>query len=218
MIPMSESRKDIVVWGAGGHARVVLDVLRQNGFQIAGVIDDENTKRAGEEFCGAKIFSDIGPLAGRVPYAFIAIGGNLVREQKARMVLSKGFTLALAIHPRAVVAADVELGAGSIVMAGAVINPGARIGGNVIINTSASVDHDCVIGDAVHVSPGAHIAGAVRIGRQAWVGIGASVIDRITIGERSIIGAGAAVIRDVPDDTVAVGVPARETRRVDAMK
>ncbi len=205
-----KSNEKIVVWGAGGHAKVVAEVLRLNGVKIAGFVDDENPVRRGREFCGAKIFTSAEQcMAGGIRQIFIAIGDNAARQQKARLARARGLRLiSAAVHPRAIVAPDVTLGAGTIVMAGAVINAGSTVGENVIINTLAGIDHDCAIGNGVHISPGVRMAGKVKVGALAWIGIGASIIDDITIGERALVGAGAVIIRNVLPRAVVVGVPA----------
>ena len=208
-----ESSKKVLVWGAGGHAKVVVDLLRTNGFDVAGFIDDQNPTREGELYCGARISVDVDCSdPSRSRNVVIAIGDNSAREQKALLAKSKGFKLISAIHPRATIARDVEIGAGVVVMAGAVINSGAVVGDGAIINTCAIVEHDCVIGDWVHISPGARIAGGVRIGKLAWIGIGATIIERINVGEKATAGAGAVLIRDVPPGMTVAGVPATELR------
>jgi sugar O-acyltransferase (sialic acid O-acetyltransferase NeuD family) len=219
---MSEARK-IILWGGGGHALVVADILRcQGGWEIVGFLDDADADRRGEAFGGATILGGREQLARLreqgVGHAIVAFGDCAARLELADVVRRHGFELATAVHPRSTVARDVSIGAGTVIAAGAILNPAARLGENVIINTAASVDHECVIEDGAHVSPGAHLGGRVRVGRAAWIGIGASVVPRITIGAGSIIGAGAVVIEDVPPGVVAYGVPARVRRGVEDRK
>jgi sugar O-acyltransferase (sialic acid O-acetyltransferase NeuD family) len=210
----TETRTRVVVWGAGGHAKVAGEILQLNGFEIAAFIDDENPAREGETFCGTKIFCGADGLFVRgLRKAFIAIGDNFARAQKAQFAEAKGFELISAVHPRAVVAHDVQIGRGSIVMAGAVINPGVTLGANVIVNTLAGVDHDCRIGDSVHICPGAQLAGTVTVGHLTWVGIGATIIDHVTIAQEVIVGAGSVVIDNVQPNVVVAGAPARVIRQ-----
>jgi sugar O-acyltransferase (sialic acid O-acetyltransferase NeuD family) len=200
---------DLVIYGAGGHGRVVADVVRRGGrHRIVGLIDDAvvggrfELPILGDRSClGAKL--------DRRTEVIVAIGDNLTRGQVAALVTGLGFRLATAVHPSAQVGEGVVLGAGTVVMAQAVLNPGTRTGENVIVNTGATVDHDCTLEELVHIAPGVHLAGNVRIGARSTVGIGASVIQGIRIGRGARIGAGAAVVMDIPDDSTAVGVPAR---------
>jgi UDP-N-acetylbacillosamine N-acetyltransferase len=206
-----------VIWGSGGHAVVIADAIRISGARtVAGFLDDVNPTRSGETFCGASILGGREQFdalkRGGISTMVIAIGDCDHRLQMAEAACEAGFHLVTVIHPRAVVAEGVTLGAGTVVMAGAVINPGARIGQNVIVNTGATVDHDCVLEDGVHVCPGVSLAGGVRIGRAAWVGIGSTVIQRVCIGARAFVGAGAVVLRDLPENIVAYGNPARVIR------
>jgi acetyltransferase EpsM len=204
----------VIIWGAGGHAKVVADIIRlEDVFEVAGFLDSIDVERRGENFCSANILGGAEQLEllrdQGVKHAIVAIGDNRARLRLADKFASSGFKLAVAIHPRAIVATDAKIGAGTVIAAGAVVNPGCTIGRNVIINTAASVDHDCDIGDASHISPGAHIAGNVTIGSRAWVGLGASIIEKIKIGNGATIGAGALVIRNVPSAVVVAGHPAR---------
>lgn len=208
----------LVIWGASGHASVVADIVQLAcTHEIAGFIED-GSPATNREFVEAFI------LGGRerldsllttgVSELIVAIGDCAARTRLATMAREKGFTLAKAIHPKATIAGNVKVGAGTVIAAGAVVNPGATIGENVIINTSASVDHDCVIEDGAHIGPGCHLGGRVRIGRETWVGIGAVVRDGIVIGSRTTVGAGAVVVKDLPDGVLAYGVPARVIRKI----
>ena len=208
----------LVIWGASGHARVVADIIRaEQSYEIAGFLDDQNPERAQTEFCGTLILGGQEQLEGLlkrgISHLIVAVGDCQARLRLSALAQSIGFKLATGIHPRATIAADVHIGDGTVIMAGAVINPGAHIGENVIINTCASVDHDCVIEDGVHISPGGRLAGNIIAGRAAWIGIGATIINGIRIGAGAIIGAGSIVLRDIPDDVCAYGVPAKIIKR-----
>jgi len=203
----------VVIWGAGGHAKVVAEILRARGIEIVGFVDDINLGRRHEPFCGATVLGGRDEFEKRQHNGLLSViigfGANTRRLSAGQLVKSLGFMLVSAIHPSAIVAPDVVVGAGSMVAAGVVINPGSTIGESAIVNTSAIVDHDCTLDDGVHVGPGVNIAGHVHLGRCAWIGIGATVIDHKRIGEGAIVGAGAVVIDDVPDGVVVAGVPAR---------
>ena len=202
--------------GAGGHARVVIDALQLlGGYQIQ--LLDQNPSTWGETVLGApvlggdsllpELFSD-GIRAG-----FVGVGGvrnNAPRRRLFEMLRDHGFDVIRITHPQACVARAVEIGCGTVIMAGAIVNVSVHIGSNVLINTGAIVEHDCQLGDHVHVATGARLAGGVRVLSGAHIGIGASVLQKITIGENAVIGAGSVVLRDVPDGTVVVGIPGRE--------
>jgi len=210
----------IAIWGASGHGMVVADIVRLQGvYKIVGFLDDVNPGHHGAEFCGATILGgkeQLGPLLVRgVIHILLGFGDCKMRLELTRVLQAQGFSLPVAVHPQAIVAEDVVLGAGTVIAAGAVVNPGTRIGSSVIINTSASVDHECIIGDAAHICPGVHLAGRVVVGQAAQIGIGATVIDRIHIGAGSVVGAGAVVVTDIADGVVAYGVPASIRRMVD---
>jgi sugar O-acyltransferase (sialic acid O-acetyltransferase NeuD family) len=205
----------LFIWGAGGHARVVADIVRlARAYEVAGFLIDRQPRRDGATFCGAPLFGgdDLERLGSAgFSHALVAVGDCAARLRLAEAVSARGFVLATAVHPRATLAADVAVGLGTVVAAGAAVNPGACLGANVV-NTGTSIDHDCRLADGVHVAPGARLAGRVTVGRGAWVGLGALVKQEVTIGAGTLIEAGAVVVRDLPDNVLAYGVPARIIR------
>jgi UDP-N-acetylbacillosamine N-acetyltransferase len=208
----------LAIYGASGHAMVVADIVRLQGvYKIVGFLDDVNPDRHGSEFCKASILGgreQLCTLMERgVRHVLVGFGNCKLRLELTAFLQEQGFVLPVAVHPRAIVAEDVELSPGTVIAGGAVVNPGTRIGGSVIINTAASVDHECILEHGVHISPGAHLSGRVVVGRAAWIGIGAAVVDRVHIGAGTVIGAGAVVINDMPDDVIAYGVPAKVIRK-----
>ena len=218
---MPAKSSKLVIWGAGGHATVVADIVRLNGrHKIVAFVDDSPNGRTAQSL-GAPIVRErealVEILRGGTGEMIIAIGDCAVRLHLASVAKEMGFRLASAIHPRATVASTAEIGAGVVIAAGAVVNPGAVLGENVIVNTSASVDHDCLLEDGVHICPGAHLAGNVTVRRGTWVGIGASVIEGVEIGKGSMIAAGGVVVSNMPDGVLAKGVPAKVFRRIESV-
>jgi sugar O-acyltransferase (sialic acid O-acetyltransferase NeuD family) len=201
----------MLLYGAGGHGKVVLDAVLGAGWEAIGVIDDDPAL-TGTLFGGIPVFgadSDLSVLQIRARFAVVAIGDNARRVERATALRALGFELPAVVHPASWVSPRSSLGEGVVVVGGAVVNSDAQIGPFAIINTGATVDHDCDIAEGVHVAPGAHLAGGVRVGALSHVGIGACVIENVTIGRHSVVAAGAAVVRDVPDGAVVAGVPAR---------
>jgi len=219
MTHKAQVREKIVVWGAGGHAKVVVEILRLvGGYEIVGFLDDINRDRWGGEFCDARILGGSERLsalrAAGVENLALGVGDCQARLKMIRTGRRLGFSFPKIIHPGAIVSAEATISEGTVVVAGAVINPGSKLGAAVVVNTSALVDHDCVIGDGAHICPGARLAGGVRIEEGAWVGLGAVIIERLSVGKGAYIGAGAVVLKNVPESVLAYGVPARIVRKL----
>jgi sugar O-acyltransferase (sialic acid O-acetyltransferase NeuD family) len=202
-------KKKLYVYGAGGHGKVVADILLSLGLPLAGFLDD-GFEMAGRKILDLPVLGGIDWLLERRAAAAVAlgIGNNLARQKVADRLRQRGIDLPAAIHSSAVVAASTTIGAGVVVMAGAVINPDAKIGRGAIINSGAIIEHDVVVGDFAHVSPGAVTGGAVRIGELAHVGLGARILPGISVGPHATVGAGAVVIREVAPGITVAGVPA----------
>ena len=211
----------IIGIGAGGHAKVMLEILRTDpGCRLVGLLD-RNRELWGKEMAGVPVLGGDELLdklrAEGIHHAFIGVGsvGNSARRQKLyELALSHGFQVVSAIHPRAIVSPSARIGGGVAIMAGAILNADVRLGDNVIINTGAIVEHDCSIGNHTHIATGALLAGEVHVGEGSHVGIGASVKQGMRIGRNAIVGAGAVVVKDVPDNSIFVGVPARFLKAV----
>ena len=204
------SIKDVIVIGAGGHAKVVIELLRQAGDNVAYCVSTDATKKS---CLGVSVLIGDEWLSKlRVEgyhRAFVAIGGNRLRLRMAVIIRELQYDMVNAISLSAIISPSAKIGVGVAVMAGAVINAEAEIDDFAIINTGASVDHDCRIGQAVHVAPQSALAGTVLVGEGAFLGIGCRVLPDISIGEWSVVGAGAVVIKNIPNNVTAVGIPAK---------
>jgi sugar O-acyltransferase (sialic acid O-acetyltransferase NeuD family) len=205
---------NIVIIGAGGHGKVVADILQHDPeVKIAGFIDDDKNM-LGQLIDGCRVLGNFASLpeltAGyKLDGAVIAIGDNKVRARLYEELEKTGLKHKSAIHTHALIAKDVDIGSGVVIASGAVISTGTRVGNNVIINTGVVIDHDNYIEDHTHISPGVKLAGRVTVGKYTHVGLGVTIIEDISIGENCVIGAGAVVVADVPANATAVGVPAR---------
>jgi len=204
----------VVVVGAGGHAKVCIELLRAAGEEIAWCIggDDAVGDCLGVPVLGGD--QHLSQLRGRgFERAFVAIGDNTARRRLGDELQALGYELVNAVSPSAVVSPSARLGVGVAVMAGVVINADAEIEDLAIVNTAATIDHDCRVGVAAHVAPQCGLAGNVEVGVCTFVGVGSSVIPGVHIGDHVMVGAGAVVISDVDDGATVVGVPARALDR-----
>ena len=201
---------EVVVIGAGGHAKVVIEILRASGYIVNYCVGGAD---AADHCIGVPVLkgdSWLNDLYSKgCSHAFVGIGSNQVRLKLANLVRNIGYELVNAVSPFAVVSPSAKIGVGVAVMAGAVINAEAEIGDLTIINTGATIDHDCRIGQAVHIAPQSALAGTVLVGEGAFLGIGCRILPDISIGKWSVIGAGAVVIKNIPKNVTAVGIPAK---------
>jgi UDP-perosamine 4-acetyltransferase len=200
----------LLVVGAGGHAKVVIDAADAAGFEIAGVIG-----AAGDppEILGRPVvtaFEGI-PADGFI----VAIGDNAVRSRMFAAYLSEGFAPITVVHPSAIVGTDVVIEGGTFLAAGVIVNAGTRIGADTVLNTGCTVDHDCIIGEHTHIGPQVALCGAVTLGEGVLFGVGACASPGASVGPWSVVGAGAAVVGGLPAHTVCVGVPARPVRALE---
>lgn len=210
------SERPVVLLGAGGHARVVLDVLRLRGYRILGVCAPELP--AGSQWQGLEVLGDDAALeALGADEIWLANGIGLVPRGMARRRVqnaysARGYSWLTLEHPSSQRASASSLADGVQLMAGAVVQPGCRLEAGVVVNTRATVDHDCQLAEHVFVGPGAVLCGAVTADRGAFIGAGAVVLPGIHLGEDAIIGAGAVVTRSVEAGCTAVGNPARTVK------
>jgi sugar O-acyltransferase (sialic acid O-acetyltransferase NeuD family) len=203
----------LLVVGAGGHAKVVADILLSQGLNVAGFLDDDPNTWGGTPL-GLPVLGSVDSYASYSPEGLVmGVGSNIARKQVVERLGAEAHGLwRNAVHPKATLASSVRLGVGVVVAAGVIVNPDSVLGDHVIINTGAIVDHDCTIGSYTHIAPGVKLAGGACVGEGALIGIGASVIPLRTIGEWATVGAGAVVVDDIPDGVIAKGVPARWER------
>lgn len=183
------------LYGASGHAKVIIDILRASGQQVEALVDDNPVLNR------LQGYTVLHESKGLAPF-IVSIGVNAIRKKVAE---SLDTVFGKAIHPSAIISPSAVIDEGTVVMQGAVIQAEVRVGRHCIVNTGASVDHECIIGDYAHVSPHATLCGNVQVGEGSWVGAGAIVIPGVKIGRWSVIGAGTVVTHDIPDGVVAVG-------------
>jgi sugar O-acyltransferase (sialic acid O-acetyltransferase NeuD family) len=198
----------VYLYGAGGHSRVILDILESNNVTVKAVFDDDPAHAklknvpvtSGIRLLGSENFTEF-----EHPF-IISIGSNVRRAEVAWLLRAK---YGVAIHQSAIISPKATIGTGTVVLHGSIIQASAVLGEHVLINTAASVDHDNIIGDFAHISPHATLCGHVEVGEGTHIGAGAIVIPSVKVGKWCTVGAGAVVLRDVADFSVVVGNPAR---------
>lgn len=192
------------LYGASGHAKVIIDILRSSGIIVDALVDDNESIH---ELNGIKVVhkeKSFSPI-------IVSIGNNSIRK---RIVESLTGHFGKAVHPSALISPSAKIEEGTVVMSGAIIQADVNVGKHCIINTGASVDHECQLGDFVHISPHSTLCGNVRIGEGTWVAAGCTIIPGINIGKWSVIGAGSVVVKDIPDGVLAYGNPCKVIRKL----
>ena len=194
---------EMYLYGASGHAKVIIEILEKNNIEVKGIFDDNESITSLFDYNVYSYPNGFDPLHHEM---IISIGNNSIRK---KIAAEKDVNYGTAIHPFTSISGRSQIGNGTVIMAGVVINSEAAIGKHCIVNTNASIDHECIVEDFVHISPNAALCGNVTVGEGTHIGAGTVVIPGVTIGKWCNIGAGSVVIRDVPDYTTAVGNPSR---------
>lgn len=212
----------VIGLGAGGHAKVLIEILQLNPqYELVGLLDRDSST-VGQKVLDVPIIGDDSLMdtlvRNGVSHFFVGLGsaGKLApRVRLYEFARSQDLTPVSIIHPTAIVSPSAKLGAGITLLACSIVNASAQLGENVIVNSGAIVEHDCQIEDHVHIATGAKLAGTVHIGRCTHVGAGAVIRQGITVGQNVIVGLGAVVVRDVEDNVTVVGVPARPMKKTE---
>lgn len=194
----------VYLYGASGHAKVVMDIARLVYVEVPYLIDDNPQVN---ELDGIKVLHSAEGLFPMI----VTIGDCQIRRKIVEKLGAREYMTV--VHPKAVLADSVKLGNGIVVMAGAILNPCVTVGDHCIINTGASIDHDCKIHDFVHIAPHCTLCGEVEVGEGTWVGAGTTIIQGIHVGKDCYIGAGSVVVKDIPDGSLCYGNPARVIKK-----
>ncbi len=199
-----EEKDKVYLYGASGHAKVVLDIARLAYYKVPCLIDDNPQVN---ELAGLPV---VHSAEGFSP-VIVTIGDCSIRKRVVEKLGNREYLTV--VHPNAVKAESVRLGFGTVVMAGAILNPYVTVGNHCIINTGSSLDHDVKVGDFVHIAPHCTICGECEVGDGTWVGAGTTIIQGIHVGNNCYIGAGSVVVKDIPDHSLCYGNPARIIKR-----
>lgn len=211
--------REIVIIGAGGHAKVIIDIILQrkkilsDNLIIKGILDDSFNDNEKKDLFGIPVIGKINKIS-ELPtniYYIIAIGNNSIRKKISQKY--KEIKYMPLIHPKAIIGENVKIEMGTIVMAGSIVNSYTKIGKHCIVNTGSIIEHDNIIEDYVHISPGAIICGGISIGEETWIGARATIIQGLRIGNKVTIGAGAVIVKDVENFSIMVGIPAKNIKK-----
>ena len=205
-------KEKIFIYGAGGHAKVVIDAIKkENKYGIAFLVDDaphcKGISILGYEVLGGR--DELLDSKLKVNRCVVAIGDNTCRENSSNWLIENSFVLSSIVHPTAIIGEGVKIGSGCVVMAGCILNSDVTIGDNVIVNSGAIVEHDCTIHDNAHIAPGAVICGSVTVYKNAMIGAASNINPGLSVGKCATIGSGASVVTSIGDNQIAKGVPAK---------
>ncbi|AFK03209.1 sugar O-acyltransferase, sialic acid O-acetyltransferase NeuD family [Emticicia oligotrophica DSM 17448] len=193
----------MLLYGASGHAKVILEALNATHTKVSGIFDDNISIK--------KIldFEVIGTYESHLfmnDSIIVAIGDNMIRRAIVKKITHK---FGVCFHPSALISKYTEIGEGTVIFQNAILQPSVKIGKHVIINTKSSVDHDCIVGDFVHIAPNATLCGGVKVGDGTLIGAGAVILPNVEIGENCIIGAGSVVVRNISNNLTVKGNPSK---------
>jgi sugar O-acyltransferase (sialic acid O-acetyltransferase NeuD family) len=206
----------IYILGAGATARETLNFYKELGrFDDIGGFIEENSKQAGLKIHGKSVIDALSIASLPKDSIFIGAMGSPIRKRWIKEIEQKGFNFDSLLHPSAIIGDSLNIDKGCIIYPGVILTCDIKIGRHSIINIGSTINHDCTIGDFVTIGPGVNIAGNVTIGDGCWISVGVKIINKISIGRGSFIGAGAVVTKDIPDNVLAVGVPAKPIRELD---
>jgi sugar O-acyltransferase (sialic acid O-acetyltransferase NeuD family) len=197
----------MLLYGASGHAKVIVSILRASGQEVSAIFDDNLSKK---DLGTIRVIGRYDPNHQPAASLIISIGYNAIRQKVAERIQHR---FGIAIHPSALVDESVIVGEGTVIMHGAVVQAGTSTGNHVIVNTGATVDHDCKLGDFVHVAPGVTLCGSVQVGESTLIGAGSVVAPNLSIGAHCLIAAGSVLTTSIPDGATVRGNPARIIRR-----
>lgn len=200
-----ETTDKVYLYGASGHAKVVMDIAKKEHYDVPCLIDDNPNVN---ELVGLPVVHNAKGLSPII----VTIGDCQIRRKIVEKLGDREYLTV--IHPSVFKADDVKLGYGTVVMAGVIMNTCVEVGNHCIVNSGASVDHDVKIGDFVHVAPHCTLCGEVEVGAGTWIGAGTTVIQGVHIGKNCFIGAGSVVIKDIPDDCLCYGNPAKIIKKI----
>lgn len=192
----------MILYGASGHAKVIIDICNQNNEVISSILDDDKDIISLMDYPVIQFEK----MNSNHDDLIISVGDNLTRKLIAKKLQ---LPFGIAIHPKTIIDKSVTIDVGTVMMAGSVINSSTKIGKHCIVNTSSSIDHDCIIEDFVHISPNVTLCGGVEIGEGSHIGAGAVIVPNIKIGKWCTIGAGSVVIENIPEGVTVVGNPAK---------
>lgn len=207
----------VYIYGAGGHARVILEILKIRNDNLLGFVDDSEERHGalihGFPIYWSQYFFNQKPLEDA--QWIVGVGDNHTRRKLVHSLEKRKIIFTTAIHPSAQISDSAVIAEGSVVMANAVINADAKIGRHVIINTGSTIDHDCKIDDFCHVAPGCSLCGNVHLEQSVFLGVGSCAVPSITVGAYSVCGAGSVIVRSLPSRCLAYGCPAKVVRQID---
>lgn len=205
----------IVLFGASGHAKAVIDAIEKEGkYKIAGIFVD-NPEQFGTEFMGYPVVDYIHKYpSANINKGFVAIGDNYGRKKVTEKILNinQNFEFVTIVHPTAIIAKGATVGKGTIIKAGAILEADSTVGNHCIVNTTVTFGHDCVLGDCSTLSPGVNLGGNTIIGSNTAISMNSVIIEKTVIGDNVVIGAGSVVTKNIENNVVAYGSPAKIVR------